>query len=388
MSKKSLSVAILMASGVLSSAFVQAEDIRTAITDGKVLGDFQLRYEANDTDDGATKAADALTLRSRVGFETAPVHGLSALVEGSNTTAIVDDYSPENNAYDKVLDPAKTILNRAQLAYERDQYSAVVGRQRIILDNARFVGNVGWRQQEQVYDALRLGYKIEDINVQYAFINKVHTPTFAHNEAAHHLINVSFDGLDFATITGYGYLLKDKEAASDAQKNNTFGARLKGKQDVDSLSLLYAAEFAAQKTDDNSSNYMFAEAGVLVSGVTAAVGFESLGSDDGQYGFQTPLATKHAFNGWADKFAGGTPDDGLNDTYVKLATQVADVKLLAVYHDYSADEGSDDFGSEIDLQASMSFADYYSAGVKYATYSKGDTKPDTDKAWLWLSAKF
>src|SRR5690554_8191928 len=82
---------------------------------------------------------------------------------------------------------------------------------------------------------------------------------------------------------------------------------------------------------------MFAEAGVLVSGMTAAVGFESLGSDSGNYGFQTPLATKHAFNGWADKF-GATPNDGLNDTYIKLATKVADVKLLAVYHDYSRSE--------------------------------------------------
>src|SRR5690554_3492180 len=386
MRKKPLSIAMLIASGVLVSSYVQADNLSTAFTDGKLLGDFRLRYETNDTDNTATKA-EALTLRSRIGFETAPVYGMSLLLEGSNTSAVIDHYAPESIGYDAVADPTDSSINRLQLTYAKDDITAVLGRQRIIFDNARFIGNVGWRQQEQVYDAMRLGYKLDAVNFQYAFISKVHTTGFDHNDAAHHLINIKYDGLDFATVTGYGYLLKDKEAGSGDQKNNTFGARLNGKQDLDSLSVLYTAEFATQKTDKFSANYIFAEAGVLVSGVTAAVGMESLGSDDKKYGFQTPLATKHAFNGWADEF-GNTPTDALNDTYVKLATTVADVNLLAVYHDYSAAKGSADHGSEIDLQASMSFAKNYSAGVKYAAYSKGDTKPDTDKAWLWLEAKF
>src|SRR5690554_2846009 len=386
MRKKPLSIAMLIASGVLVSSYVQADNLSTAFTDGKLLGDFRLRYETNDTDNTATKA-EALTLRSRIGFETAPVYGMSLLLEGSNTAALVDNYSPESTGYAGVADPADSSLNRLQLTYKKDGGSAVLGRQRIIFDNSRFVGNVGWRQQEQVYDAVRLGYKLENVNTQYVFINKVHTPGFAHKDAAHHLLNINYTGLDFASVTGYGYLLKDIEAGSGDQKNNTFGARLNGKQELDGIALLYTAEFAAQKTDDNSANYMFAEAGVLVSGMTAAVGFESLGSDSGNYGFQTPLATKHAFNGWADKF-GDTPNDGLNDTYIKLATKVADVKLLAVYHDYSADEGSADKGSEIDLQASMDFAKYYSAGIKYAAYSKGDAGLDIDKGWLWIEAKF
>lgn len=388
MSKKSLTVALLLASGVIASTFAQAEDINTAFTDGKLLGDFRLRYETNDTDNSGARTAEALTLRSRIGFETAPVYGVSVLLEGSNTSALIDNYSTESVGYDPVADPTNSIVNRLQLAYKKNEFSTVLGRQRIIFDNSRFVGNVGWRQQEQVYDAIRLGYKLDDINLQYAFINKVHTPVFAHNDAAHHLININYTGLGFATVTGYGYLLKDKEQIPNKQKNNTFGARLNGKHELEGLALLYTAEFAAQKTDDNSANYMFVEAGALVSGVTAAVGFESLGSDNGIYGFQTPLATKHAFNGWADKFAADTPADGLNDTYVKLATKVADVKLLAVYHDYSADEGGADKGSEIDLQASIDFAKYYSAGIKYAAYSKGDAGLDTDKGWLWLEAKF
>ena len=190
MNKNRLTIALLLASSVLTSSLSQAEEFSRAFTEGKVLGDFRLRYETNDTDDGVNKAADALTLRSRIGFETAPVYGVSVLIEGSNTSAIIDDYSPETAGYDGVADPTHSIVNRLQIAYKKDELSAVLGRQRIILDNARFVGNVGWRQQEQVYDAVRLGYKLENVNTQYVFINKVHTPGFAHKDAAHHLLTL------------------------------------------------------------------------------------------------------------------------------------------------------------------------------------------------------
>src|SRR5690606_12592617 len=105
--------------------------------------------------------------------------------------------------------------------------------------------------------------------------------------------------------------------------------RFSGKQAVNDLSVLYSAEYALQKADNFDASYLALEGGVLVQGVTLALGYESLGSDDGAYGFQTPLATKHAFNGWADKFLISTPVDGLTDTYVKVATAVAGVNLLA-----------------------------------------------------------
>src|SRR5690554_7566998 len=104
---------------------------------------------------------------------------MSLLLEESNTSAVIDHYAPESIGYDAVADPTDSSINRLQLTYAKDDITAVLGRQRIIFDNARFIGNVGWRQQEQVYDAVRLGYKLENVNTQYVFINKVHTPGFA-----------------------------------------------------------------------------------------------------------------------------------------------------------------------------------------------------------------
>jgi hypothetical protein len=123
---------------------------------------------------------------------------------------------------------------------------------------------------------------------------------------------------------------------------------------------------------------------------------EILGGD-GDYAFETPLATKHAFNGWTDKFLSTNktttnPEDGevngLQDLYAKVVTNVAGVKLLAVYHDYSSDKDSIDLGSEINLLAAKKFDKNFSAGIKLAQYSAGDVGTDADKLWVWAEAKF
>ena len=133
--------------------------------------------------------------------------------------------------------------------------------------------------------------------------------------------------------------------------------------------------------------------GVVVQGITAKVGLETLGSDDGAYGFATPLATLHKFNGWSDQFL-GTPNVGLEDLYVKFIGKAFGGKWLVAYHDFSADDGTptvDDLGSEVNLQYTRKFAEHYRFGIKYANYSAGDAsagKVDTDRAWLWVSASF
>jgi hypothetical protein len=118
--------------------------------------------------------------------------------------------------------------------------------------------------------------------------------------------------------------------------------------------------------------------------------YEVLGSDDGAYGFSTPLATLHKFNGWSDQFL-GTPAQGLVDVSISVSGKVAGGSWLAAYHDFSADESSatiDDLGSEINLQYVKPFGGHYTAAIKYASYSGESGRVDADKIWLWLSTKF
>jgi hypothetical protein len=80
--------------------------------------------------------------------------------------------------------------------------------------------------------------------------------------------------------------------------------------------------------------------------MTFGAGSEFLSGDANKTGqsYTTPLATLHKFNGWADQFL-GTPDDGLEDAYVKFSTKLADYKLTVMYHDFSAEDSGNDYGS-------------------------------------------
>merc|ERR1711964_768927 len=134
---------------------------------------------------------------------------------------------------------------------------------------------------------------------------------------------------------------------------DTYGVSYAGAYRTDSVKWLYSAEFATQSSEaaatDYSATYAMLEAGAVVSGVTAKLGYELLGSDDGLYGFATPLATLHKFNGWTDQFL-GTPAQGLKDLKLSLSGGLAGGKWLLAYHDFSADDssnGADDLGSEI-----------------------------------------
>ncbi|NIX55640.1 MAG: hypothetical protein GWN14_06840, partial [candidate division Zixibacteria bacterium] len=92
--------------------------------------------------------AAASTVRTRMGYRTGETGGLSAFIEFEDVSEVGEKKYGGN--YSVVADPEITELNQAYVSYQAPGKSNVLlGRQRLILDNARFVGNVGWRQNEQ-----------------------------------------------------------------------------------------------------------------------------------------------------------------------------------------------------------------------------------------------
>src|SRR5690606_10108743 len=117
----------------------------------KPILDTRLRYETVDQGD---LDADALTLRLRAGAE-ATLNNWSLLAEGEGTIAIANDYNAFPFAVDDdqrrpqhavVADPRSLDFNRLQLRYKSKDLGITIGRQRINLDDQRWVGSVGWRQ--------------------------------------------------------------------------------------------------------------------------------------------------------------------------------------------------------------------------------------------------
>lgn len=131
--------------------------------------------------------------------------------------------------------------------------------------------------------------------------------------------------------------------------------------------------------------------------MTGLVGYESLGGN-GTIGFATPLATLHAFNGWADLFL-TTPVNGLKDLYLKLGyVMPADfvmsksLNLNATYHDFKTDNLNAGIGTDWDLQAELTVDASLSVMAKYANYAGSGTTfggfPDKSIFWLQTAYKY
>lgn len=381
------------------------------IDDAKPYIDARYRFE-NVDQDGMTEDADASTLRTKLGYKTGELNHFSATVEVENVTVVGNDsYNDTVNgkvAYPIVADPASTELNHVFVTYTGLAGTTLqVGRQPHNLDNQRFIGTVGWRQNDQTYDAAMISNtSIQDTTLIYSFVNNVNRINgddhpLGDLETSTQVFNASYAGLPFGKITGYGYLIDLEEPAVYGLSSKTFGLRFAGDHAVsEAVKLLYAAEYAGQSDyADNPTNYSadysLLEGGVSASGVTAKLGYEVLGSDNnGTVSFQTPLATLHKFNGWADKFL-STPAAGLEDIYADLSYKVGGTGSVAdgamfqlVYHDFTADTGGADYGTEWDALVSYPFADHYTAALKYADYEADSFATDTQKFWFELGAKF
>jgi hypothetical protein len=400
-----LTICTSLALGSAFAAPAMADDaFFDALSSGKAKVDFRLRYE-DVSQDNAVDDASALTLRTRIGYTTGSLNGWSGTFEMENNRIVLGqgDYTVGPTGYNVgeysvIADPEFTEVDQAFIQYKNKTVTVKLGRQVIALDGHRFVGHVGWRQDRQTFDAATVIYAPNDkFSAHYSYVtqrNRIFGEA-ADFDSKDHLLNLGYK-TPYGTLKAYSYLLEIDETTDNAL--DTYGVSFKGKTKPKSksdVSFLYGVEYATQSAEtatgaDFDADYMFAEFGATFSGITAKVGYEVLGSDDGSFGFSTPLATLHKFNGWTDQFL-GTPAQGLVDTSVSFSGKVAGGKWLAVYHDFSADESSDtvdDLGSEINLQYVRPFAKHYTAAIKYATYSGESGRVDADKLWLWVSTKF
>ncbi|WNC67796.1 porin [Thalassotalea nanhaiensis] len=376
------------------------EDVSKAVKDSKV--DVSLRYRVETVDqDGASEDAMASTLKSRLTVTTGKVSNFSAKVEVDDVTAIGNDsYNSTVNGktdYPVVADPEGSEVNQAYLQYSGDMFTATAGRQRIVLDDQRFVGGVAWRQNEQTYDGYRLQVKPVDkltLDASYVYnVNRIFGEDSGksdlHGDVI--LLNAKYKFNKQHALTVFNYSLEFDGAAAGTS-SNTMGATYNGNFDLGGTGLAVKAGFANQEdAGDNptsfEASYMVLEAMAKFDSFSVGGGYEVLGSDDGNIAFSTPLATLHKFQGFADKFL-NTPADGIVDTYVKAATKVGPVGLSAAYHIYEADEGNDEYGNEFNIAAGYKFNKQVSGLLKAASYSSDDYATDTTKIWFMVTANF
>ncbi|MFT4799470.1 MAG: hypothetical protein ACJAYE_002771 [Candidatus Azotimanducaceae bacterium] len=394
--KRTMALVIFLA-GLTSGVSVSALDVNE-FTDGKAALNFRYRYE-DVGQDGIAENASASTLRSRLTWMSNESDGFSLGFEADYVSVIgSEDYNSTvngNTQFPVVADPEGFDLNRAFVAYKGDGLMVDFGRQRILHGTQRFVGGVGWRQNEQTYDALRVRPAVGDWSIDYSYVwnvNRIFGPDDGGQPGdwfgnSHFLVLGRPVGEDHR-VEFFGYLLDFENANGPPNSTSTWGAGYKGDFGKVKLSAMIATQSDyGDSSLDYSANFYSVQADVKVSKVTLSFGYEVLGSDDGNVGFKTPLATLHKFQGWSDKFL-GTPAAGINDGYVGIKGKINKVGWNVAWHTFGADEGGADYGDELDLVLNYPVNKTVSLQLKAADYSADSFGTDTTIFWLSTIAKF
>lgn len=382
-----------------------------AETDGALdltpYADIRYRLELVDQD-GVPEDATASTLRVKGGVKLGEWNGLSAVVEGEAIVRVgPEDYNDTVNgrtAYPVVADPSDVLLNQAFVRWRPvAAFEATAGRQAVNLDNQRWVGSVGWRQNDQTLDAARMSLKpVKDLSLDYIYawrVNRVFGPDSPQGiwrDTDVHGFRAGYDIAKIGSLSGYGYWLDIP--ASPAGSSKTFGVRLAGAKEAGKgAKLLYAAEYARQSEHGSNPgnfdlDYVLLEPGFSASGFTVKAGLERL-EGNGAAALQTPLATLHAFNGWADKFL-ATPPNGLRDLYADLSYKFGEnsglngLTLRVAIHDFDSTRANLNYGSEWNALLAYPLTKRINMLAKFARYDARDFATDTTKAWFQIEAKF
>ncbi|MBN8727402.1 MAG: alginate export family protein [Xanthomonadales bacterium] len=368
----------------------------------------ELRQRYEHVDDAASaRNADAhtLRLRLRLGYHWAFAPGWQAHVDGEHVQPLSGEhYNSTANGrvqYPVVADPKSTELNQAFIAWSNETSGVTVGRQRIQLDNQRFIGNSGWRQNEQTFDAVALKHSLAPggPTFQYIHLDRVlrvfgedhPDPLQARWKLNGHLLHLD-QPLPLGQLATYGYLIKNRDVAT--LSTQTWGLRWTGQKELAQATPGWALEYAHQSDWGNnplsvSASYRLLEGSLKWRGVTFRAGQEVLGGD-GRYGFSTPYASLHPFNGWADRFGGVSPRDGLDDRYFGASGGIGASAFTwaAAWHDFRADHGGASYGTELDLSLGYAFGTHWNALLKYADYRADGFSTDVRKAWASVEYRF
>ena len=361
--------------------------------------DLFLRYRFEYADDAkpGVKEGYASTLRSAFGYRTGTFFDTSLYFQIQDVRVVGSeqwfyDGSERFSNRSLIADAESTEIQQYYLRYGGLPKTVVtLGRQEINHRQGalqRFLGNVAWRQHFQSFDAVHVNsLALPNTVLDYTYIWNVNRifgennglPNASDFRSHSHLLNMQYNGVRGLKLEGYTYLLDFLSPAIRRFSTATIGLRAQGDQSFgNGIRFNYAGEYAQQWDYSNnpeaiSVNYALAEVGFnyTLGGFFESVGlkydYEMLGGDGGLASFQTPLATNHAFQGFADRFL-VTPGDGIQDHFVTLSTKAQGTQLSVTYHRFLSDKDNYAYGDEWDVQLERPFGNHFLAGLKYAEY--------------------
>ena len=406
-----LSMPVLAQESAPEAEYTFADAVRT----GKSMTSFRLRDEWV-SQDGKSEQSNALTLRSLIGWQTAPFHNFSIGGQLINVAVFDDSYDngdkgvvqPGRSNYPRIADPDYTDINQLYVDWTGIRNTRLrAGRQSVKLDNVRFIGNVEFRQVMQVFDGISIENKnlLPDTTLFAAHFDKVTQVSTLKQDTDINIVNARYGISPSENLVGYAYLVGWDRSTLQSTSSRTLGVRLDGARALSpEWKLLYTAEYAKQDPYKNGaatidSHYARLGAGGQYGPWFARIDYELLSSNKGQSAFQTPLGTNHLFQGWVDKFL-TTPKEGIRDTFVTAGTKLGKATLLTEYHWFDSDVAftsgagtATRLGREWDVSVTYPVSPQWMARLEYGRFTEGAQYTaaryrDTEKLWLTMMYSF
>ncbi len=381
-----------------------------SIANGHLLLEVRPRY-ALITETRKPKDTNVWTVRAAIGWQTAPFHDLRVTGQYITTGTIGSgEYNadPGRNAiseYPLLPDPPHSGMNQLYADYTGLPSTRVrLGRQILRIDNERFISDVDFRQTPQVFDGVTvINNSLPQTELQLGEYRRMRTVLGRLNELRLHILHAAWNPLPDHTLAGYGYW--QDQAATGSQTgfaNNAqriAGAHAEGAlQIAEGWRWLYFAAYARQNRIGDGdarikAGYMRIGMGLQAAGALAwgaRIDHEEKGSNQGVYGFQTPLGDFYAFNGWALQYT-STPPQGLRDTWLTFRGQRERLGGHIEVHRFRSDFGGLALGREFDALLTYAVTHGFIVKLQYARFRTGDgarVKNDVDKTWLALTYNY
>lgn len=303
--------------------------------------------------------------------------------------------------------------------------SLKAGRQELVYDDSRMLGNVGWAHQARSHDLALFKFdKGLKIHLGFAYNENMDRATNLYGVDGNYKamqflwLNKSFGDLSvsFLALNNGTEKLAHDSLSSAPEYSQTIGPRLVYKKGKVNLAGTYYQQMGKSGGADVAANYFHVEGAYqLLENLNVKVGYEHLsGNDqtkdpDEQKAFSPLYGTNHKFNGFMDYFYVGKPGKnhfnsvGLNDIYLNLTTKIKKVSVAAYVHLFSTAADLADatgkamdaaLGTEIDLVCAYKLNDISTIKAGYshmlATQTMETLKESVPGAkdemnnWAWI----
>jgi hypothetical protein len=344
------------------------------------------------------------TVRMIAGWRSAPWHGLRATLEAIHADHFGkkrfndDPADIATSPYPLLPDPRHTGVNRAFVEYAgAEGFAARLGRQRVELDNERWVSDNDFRQVPQLFDGATLEYSgLPSTRLVAGHYSRLRSTSGESEDIRLTIVNAAWNPAPGHTLGAFAYFHDQPDTAPftgfQDESYRVHGVRAEGiAARWGAIEAPYVVELARQRPHAGGDSLIDARywrvgAGVSTDRWMLRADYEVRGSNEGLYGLQMPLTDFYGFNGWTLKWFTNARE-GLRDGWITGRASVGPVTFFAEAHRFESDFGGLDFGRELDASVAWEIRPNAVLRVQHARYDRGKDRDYADirKTWLTLT---